>query len=205
MRLKVEVMKRIKNIFVLMVLLITAGNAYAQFELNYFFANQFNNKVELSWEVKQGSTCNGMQIERSTDSVNYSFIGEIPGVCGSTASAQKFQFTDISPMPFQKNYYRIIAGTGERFYKSVFFSYVKESFVMVPNPVRITDMVYFEPNQTFIVTFYQLTGQIIQTSTVSQSAIPLAEILTELPNSPFLLHVEAKNGNHETKKLIGIR
>ena len=137
-----------------------AGNLQAQFELNYFFVNQQNQNIVLSWEVKQGSTCNGMQIERSSDSVNYLFIGEIDGICGSGAVAQKFEFTDINPVPFKKNYYRLVAGTGESFYQSLFYSYVEESFFMAPNPITLSDMVYFEPNDLINYFILQLVQQI---------------------------------------------
>lgn len=194
-----------RTIYCLLAVFFATGNSQAQFELNYFFANQQNQNIELSWEVKQGSVCNGMQIERSSDSVNYMFIGEVEGICGSGAVAQKFEFTDTSPIPFKKNYYRLVAGSGESFYQSLFYSYVAGSFFMAPNPITLSDMVYFEPNQTFIVTFYEISGQVIQTTSVSQTSVILGDILSEIPNAPFLLHVRAQNGNYKTKKLIGVK
>jgi hypothetical protein len=197
-------MKTAGNILFFVLVVFAPCNTHAQFELNYFFADQLDDKIQLNWEVKQGSTCNGMQIERSTDSINYSIIGQIDGICGSGSSAQKFDFTDTDPVPFQKNHYRLVAGTGERFYQSLFFSHVDESFFMVPNPVSLSSTIYFEPGQTFIVTFYEINGKLIKSSAVSQTAISMGQLLSAIPNSPFLLHVQAKNGSQVTKKLIGI-
>lgn len=192
-----------KGRFFLLILMVLSNHLNAQFELNYFIASQQNDKVKLSWEVAAGSTCNGMQIERSFDSINYSFIGEVEGICGSGTSAQKFDFTDENPASFKKNYYRLVAGSGERFYQNILFSYVEDSFFFIQNPVSPSSIIYFEGNQTFIVNFYTISGQIIHSSSVSDPYISLQEILGEVPKGLFLLDVQAENGSHETKKLIG--
>lgn len=180
-------------------------NAVSQFEINYFFASQINSTVKLEWEVKQGSTCSGMQIERSSDSINYSYIGEVTGICGSSSSAIELEYIDNNPKEFSKNYYRLIAGSGETFYQQVFFSYVKESYFFIQNPVTSSSVIYFEGNQSFIVNFYDITGQIMKSTIVSQPAISLLEILGEIPKTLFLLDVQAKNGIHQSQKLIGIQ
>ena len=94
------------------VLSAPLGVAYAQNEdvvLN-FSATEFNGKVLLTWSVTQGNTCNGILILHGTDTLNYSQIGSIEGICGSTAEVIKYQFTDISPNVNQTNYYRLSLG-----------------------------------------------------------------------------------------------
>ena len=49
-----------------------------------FSAVQVETKVQLNFTIKAGNTCNGIEIFRSPDSVNFSLIGDIQGVCGST-------------------------------------------------------------------------------------------------------------------------
>ena len=78
--------------------------------LNYFSANLGDNDVYLSWEIMGGGQCNGIQILRSTDSLNYVEIGDVQGVCGSPDFAQQYDFTDESPVENSINYYRLELG-----------------------------------------------------------------------------------------------
>ena len=55
----------------------------AQSVLNYFNAQVLNAQVVLNWEVRIGNTCDGIEIQHSTDSISFVKIGEIAGVCGS--------------------------------------------------------------------------------------------------------------------------
>lgn len=196
-------MTKSKLVFFMPLFLLFMEQNYAQFEINYFIATQINENVKLSWEVSTGSTCNGMQIERSTDSINYFYIGQIDGVCGSSSAAQKFEFIDINPAPFKRNYYRIIASSGESFYQSIFYNYVKDSYCVVQNPVSSSSILYFKQNQQFIVTFYDLWGKAMNSKVIQTNMVTLGELLTIIPNTLFLLDVEAENGSHETLKLIG--
>ena len=56
-------------------------NANTQTILGDFDIDQSNGKVLLAWTIKSGSVCNGMQIFRSKDSVNFVLIEDIQGVC----------------------------------------------------------------------------------------------------------------------------
>lgn len=75
-----------------------------------FTANVQGDKVNLFWTVgKSNATCNGLELQRSTDSLfNYTMIYNYSGICGNPTNDQYFQYQDISPFLFQKNYYRIL-------------------------------------------------------------------------------------------------
>lgn len=79
--------------------------------LENFSATALNGKVYLSWVIRAGSTCNGIQIERKTGGIaGFVQIGEIPGICGSSAAPQPYSFTDEHPENNNTNTYRLNLG-----------------------------------------------------------------------------------------------
>jgi len=75
--------------------------------LNYFNANNTGNNILLTWEIKGGNTCIGINILRSTDGIVFQQIGEVEGVCGSVDFAVAYSFTDNNPEKNAWNYYKI--------------------------------------------------------------------------------------------------
>ena len=98
--------------FFFFVLFIFSAPLSAQNEdvIEYLNASEFNGKVLLSWSIMQGNTCNGIQILHSTDSINFSQISSIEGICGSTQQSISYSFTDLSPEKNANNYYRLQLG-----------------------------------------------------------------------------------------------
>ncbi|MBK6839110.1 MAG: hypothetical protein IPG90_13360 [Bacteroidetes bacterium] len=87
-----------------------SGFAQSSPVLTKFNGTAYNNQVYLSWEIGQGSTCNGIGVMRSVDSVSFVEIGSIEGVCGSTSEPQSYTFTDLTPQSNRTNYYRLNPG-----------------------------------------------------------------------------------------------
>ncbi|MBK9524473.1 MAG: T9SS type A sorting domain-containing protein [Bacteroidetes bacterium] len=87
-----------------------SGFAQSSPVLTKFNGTAYNNQVYLSWEIGQGSTCNGIGVMRSVDSVSFVEIGSIEGVCGSTSEPQSYTFTDLTPQSNRTNYYRLNLG-----------------------------------------------------------------------------------------------
>ncbi|MGY8927636.1 MAG: hypothetical protein ACKVJC_10130, partial [Flavobacteriales bacterium] len=52
--------------------------------ISHFSATEFNGKVLLTFAITQGNTCNGVVILHSTDSVNFTQVESIEGICGSS-------------------------------------------------------------------------------------------------------------------------
>ncbi len=113
--------------------------------LNYFTTNLSDGKVLLSWEIKGGNQCNGIKVFRSTDSLNFSQIGDIAGICGSPDFAQGYTFVDDSPEENAVNYYKIELG-GQGFASSSGVHYVKlleDGYKVYPNPITDQSRLYF--------------------------------------------------------------
>lgn len=79
--------------------------------LGKFSLSQFDGHVSLYWQIVEGSTCNGIQIYRSTDSVDFDRIGYIAGICGSEFESMNYYFTDSLPVENSVNYYYLELGT----------------------------------------------------------------------------------------------
>ncbi|HAW51895.1 MAG TPA: hypothetical protein DCX54_06130, partial [Flavobacteriales bacterium] len=101
----------IKKTVALFLTLILELSAFPQQTiLDRFQANTVDSQVYLSWTIKKGSTCNGIKITRSADSLNFVEIGRIDGVCGDASSAVNYSFIDATPLLNRKNFYRLDLG-----------------------------------------------------------------------------------------------
>jgi hypothetical protein len=69
--------------FIISLSFVFGFSAKSQTILSDFDIDQSNGKVLLAWTIKSGSICNGMQIYRSKDSIDFVLIEDIQGVCGS--------------------------------------------------------------------------------------------------------------------------
>jgi hypothetical protein len=78
--------------------------------LGRFDGSEVNDQVFLQWQMLAGNVCQGIDIYRSADSLQFDLIGHISGDCGNISEPVDFNFTDPAPLPNQKNYYRLELG-----------------------------------------------------------------------------------------------
>jgi len=127
---------RIKFVFLFW---ISCGFGFLQSQsiLNYFNAQVINGQVILIWEILTGNTCDGIEIQHSTDSILFSKIGEIAGVCGSKTENISYEFKHLFPQKNRKNYYRLQLG-GFTFseLETVEVLDFKNGYLLRPNPVH---------------------------------------------------------------------
>lgn len=107
-------MRHVFKIFFSVLLLFSYISIKAQKEqyvnLSNFYLFPNNKEVEMYWVIDSGSTCNGITIWHSTDSLNYIEIGYIGGVCGSNSTSISYNFTHRSPQLNKLNYYKLKLG-----------------------------------------------------------------------------------------------
>lgn len=122
--------------------------SYSQGEniLDNFYLIESNGTVVVNWTISIGNTCNGIQIYRSTDSLNYTQVGSIEGICGNLSSSQPYSFTDFDPIENKTNYYLIELGlNGKTNPLAVEIIEVGESGnKIIPNPAKDHARVYFQ-------------------------------------------------------------
>jgi hypothetical protein len=75
-------------------------------ELIYFTGNNSEGQVTLSWQTAQETNNDHFEIQRSSDGVNYTVIGEIKG-SGSLNYPVEYSYTDENPLPGIV-YYRLL-------------------------------------------------------------------------------------------------
>lgn len=168
--------------------------------LSYFQATENNGKVTLNWQIIAGSTCSGIQIYRSTDSTNFSQIGEIIGVCGSFSEPVNYTFTDDSPLQNAVNYYRLALGTtGKSITVSIQLIDTKATGYQVrPHPLNSTGYIYFANDISTLhqLSIYNASGLLKLTQTTTSNFFTIESNL--YINGIYLFVIE--NGDKITTK-----
>ena len=158
---------------VLLFLLISFGFAVrSQSILSSFDIDISQGNVLLAWTIKSGSTCNGMQVLRSKDSMNFILIEDIQGVCGSLSSSVSYTFTDHTPILNAINYYKIDFGGLEQspVLGIEVINVLTNSFLLRPNPVTGASDLYFEndnQNEVVLKVFDDFGDVIYKNQTIS--------------------------------------
>lgn len=165
-----------KSIAVLLFTFI-GFNSISQNEdvISSFTATEFNGKVLLTFSINSGFTCNGVTILRSLDSINFTSIGSIEGICGSSQELINYDFTDISPFKNAVNYYRLSLG-------GVGFSWIISAEVIDmglnnslirPNPISETTEFFFDnENKAFVVLeIFSSEGMLVHTESTNEQKI----------------------------------
>jgi hypothetical protein len=139
-----------KNIF-LIVSLFLGMNGICQDApvLQKFTVEELNGKAYLNWTIEAGGTCNGIGILRSSDTISFSQIGVLEGVCGSLSFPTNYTFTDEFPMENKINYYKLDLG-GNGFSQIVGVEVIvigEEKYLLFSNPIVEKSTLYFK-NET---------------------------------------------------------
>ena len=131
-----------------------------------FSGVQYKDSVLLNFVMNKGYSCNGINIERSDDSLNFYLIGDIQGVCGSPDFEVPFQYTDKSPLQNADNFYRLDLGNlGNSEIIKVHFAKLNiAGYSFFPNPCKDNCALYFENPKNDEVEFFlfYFSGKLIE-------------------------------------------
>lgn len=166
-----------KQISLIILLLAGVWQLTAQTTvLTQFSGFQQSTAVQLSFTISGGNTCQGTEIERSPDSIHFTTIGSIAGICGSNEKDETYTFIDTAPVENQKNYYRILLG--QLGYSPVigipFFSF-EQGIVLMPNPAMENTTLYFpnESKELLELNLYDASGRLTFTAATRLSSYVL--------------------------------
>ena len=125
-----------KTAFIFIVTVNCFFSFAQEVNLASFFLIPNNKEVILNWTIDRGPTFNGISIFQSTDSINYTEIGNILGICGSSSTPISYNFTDNNPTLNQTNYYKIRLGYAQfSEVKAVYLKYTPPGKLIIkPNP-----------------------------------------------------------------------
>ncbi len=121
----------LRKYYILFSLIVNVVTCFPQqVSVSDFILLQDGKTARLYWVVDSGATCNGIDILRSGDSLNYNKVGEILGVCGSANTAVSYSFIDLHPNINSQNYYKLQLGLG-------IFSDVRVLFIKYIEPGKL--------------------------------------------------------------------
>ncbi len=193
------------RIFLLTYLLIGSVSVLAQNDtiLSKFNANVVGEKVLLSWRIKAGNTCNGIDVYRSTDSLNYTLIGSVEGICGNVSFPTDYEYFDVSPVENSKNYYRLgLGGNGfSRVISTWYFDLTKRDYILSPNPVLESSVLRFKNDAGLNVELlvFDLMGKLKFRETTNSDNFILFSSMFDPGEYLFQLHSE----DHESEPISG--
>jgi hypothetical protein len=175
-----------------LVFLALSGNAQDGIIQLRFTATEASGRVFLDWTMDLGQTCDGIDILRSTDGLNFMEVGNIPGICGSPFDTVRYSFTDESPIPNQVNYYRLFLGTlGPTQTVSVEIIDLEGAGYQVrPNPVSDEGLVYFNNPRSalFRLILFSSQGALIKSYTTRDEFFQLN--LADVPAGHYFFRIE---------------
>ena len=144
-------------------------NGQSHYLLSRLEAFKSENRVIINWNIRQGGSCFGIGILRSTDQVHYDVIGEIFGNCGSSESEQTFSFIDENPVKNKINYYVLEMGFSGRSAPPLTIEYYdlgKNNSKVIPNPLTLNGKILFiNPSNTkHTILIFDQTGRIVKSA-----------------------------------------
>lgn len=196
-----------KQIFFL-CLLLSAANLFAQHPiLDELALFDVEGKVHVRATIKVGASCLGMNILRSEDSLNFSTIGQIAGICGSDSEAVKYSFIDESPLKNKTSFYKLqLGGYGETEVLSIRVIAVGESGALViPNPAHEQANIYFKNplrEQTNILIINRL-GAPVLTQKTQEQVFQLD--LKALDSGVYFFVISNESGTQKTVSKLVVR
>lgn len=151
--------------------------------------------VLIRFELKSGSICSGLIIERSSDSVEFYTVQQISGVCGNSNVSVAYQYLDENPVLNSFNYYRIVPGLGTPTKAvKVFVADIRTNgYYLYPNPFENQLKIYFKNPNNEAAHLYLINSS-GQTLIIDQTNTDLWE--PELQNMPaglYFFSIEIKN------------
>lgn len=101
--------------FAASALFLLAGMVQAQEHpfLSAYLLTEFDAGVRVTWTMAGGSTCNGLEVQRSLDGSSFITVHEIPGLCGDPAFAVDYAWLDRSPPELSTVFYRLKIGAAD--------------------------------------------------------------------------------------------
>jgi hypothetical protein len=169
---------------------------------------QLNASVMLQWHTAQEINTAKFEIEKSSDAINYTKIGELAAT-GNSYTQKNYWFEDKVPEPI--NYYRIKAIDNDA--KATYSPISKLSFkmsdmasiIIAPNPVKQYADIIIESKQVVTTPFkiINTNGQTVQSGkiTLQKGINKINKNVTTL-TSGYYLFVAEVNGERITAKLV---
>jgi hypothetical protein len=106
--------------------------------LSLYTLTELEGGIRIDWTILGGSTCDGQEVERSSDGLAFTSVHRIEGLCGDPFIARSYGWFDPAPPEFSTVHYRVKLGfDGYSSVKSVRFDQlVISDQLFFPNPAN---------------------------------------------------------------------
>jgi hypothetical protein len=171
----------------------------------YINAVQTEDGVLISFTIKGGITCTGVEVERSKDGISFDAIYEFVGVCGSISVDESYSFLDSSPEKNHLNYYRLELGSLGLYSTTLTvhsLDFSESGILVAPQPCTVDCKIWFRnfSNELFDLTVYDGQGRkSLQNSTTGNHF----ELNTKtLPPGVYLFTIQRDRETKHTGRLV---
>lgn len=160
-------MKVILQLLFVLTLLLSVQIAAAQRHpiLDKLDIYESGGKVYITCIISAGNTCNGINVLRSTDSVEFSIIGNVSGVCGSNEFPITYDFVDENPLINKPIYYQLEFGgfAPTEIIRLLIIDYNSNGYQVRPHPANEQARIYFKnPSRAeHLITLFSSSGNTI--------------------------------------------
>ncbi len=192
------------RIFLILLCLPFRSPAQSTSYLGRFEGSEINNEVQLDWQMLAGSVCQGIDVYRSSDSLNFELVGHISGDCGNISIPVDFEFRDTNPLPNKKNYYQLELGLlGTSHIISVVVTDPGEKGILIsPNPAIGNVEIVFNNEQNLYteLEIYNAGGKLVETATTQGDRFFLNTRI--FPAGEYLVVLNIEKRMRLTEKLL---
>lgn len=170
------------------------------------FDAKLNSKetVDLTWETSSERDNDYFTIEKSTDALNWEYLGTVKGA-GSSSSPISYYLEDKNPW-IGINYYRLkqtdFNGINSEVGVRKVNLYSDETFILSPNPAKNNVSILGSKLKDYSVELYNSLGQIIQCEILNQTSNLIELEISDLPAGVYYISLTNSNKKEILKLLI---
>lgn len=155
-----------KGIILFLMIFVAPVVLHAQEALlKSFSAQQQDEDIIITWIIGKGNQCSDVEVQHSTDSVNFTVVYSYPGICGSNDESVSYSWLHTDPLPGKKNYYRItLPGGYSQVVKVDHHSFENKGYVATPVPATGPVTIFFRnsENTPHTLVLFDVSGREVQ-------------------------------------------
>jgi len=167
------------------------------------YAELIQKSVEVKWQTQNERNLDRFIIERSSDGINFTAIGNQP-LSQIIATTKSYSFIDLKPMP-GKNFYRIVMVDVDKlniYSKVVEVEIYNKRLQVFPNPANEVIHVRFTPlNEAAVLLISDGIGRKLKTRMIDANASSTTIDIKNFPKGNYLLQLITKEKTESIKFL----
>jgi hypothetical protein len=121
--------------------------------------------IHIDWTILGGNTCDGQEVERSTDGIHYVAVHRIEGLCGDPLVPRRYDWFDTAPPELSLLRYRVKLGTdGYSSVKTVLYEQLRSTdqrFYPSPTTGAATLLLNVVPGTAVDLQVHDLSGRVV--------------------------------------------